>query len=158
MKLNHLFSLSVICIAMSVVIGCASRSRDVNPDEAKAQQAEIQAEFQSLIAKEIEDPTRAKAFADLSAKQSELISQHAASVQQYSERLKAMSLDYSAEREELEKLIQDYNVERRRAQAEFLALMGKMKATVTQKEWEKLARFELKKLNPRTLSYIAGGY
>jgi hypothetical protein len=68
-----------------------------------------------------------------------------------------LSRDYSTERENLENLIQEYNAERRAAQTEFLALMGRMKATVTAKEWEKLAKFELKELNPRTMSYQAGG-
>ncbi|WP_417514589.1 hypothetical protein [Marinobacter sp.] len=156
MKPNHIFCLSVISIAMSVVIGCASISKDVSPDEVKAQQAEIHAEFQNLIASEIDDPARAKEFAALSAERDQLISQHATSVHQYSEKLKAMTLDYATEREELDNLIQDYNGERRAAQTEFLALMTKMKSTVTAKEWETLAKFELKKLNPRTMSLTAG--
>lgn len=157
MKLNHIFTLSVAAIAVSVVIGCASTSNDVNPDELQAQRAETQAEFQNLIASEIDDPARATEFAALSAERDRLISHHATAVQQYSKRLKSLSLDYSTEREDLENLIQEYNVERRAAQTEFLALMGKMKAIVTAKEWEKLAKYELKELNPRTMSYQAGG-
>lgn len=156
MKLNHIFSLSIISIAMSVVIGCASSSKDVTPDELQSQQAEIHAEFQNLIAAEIYDPVRAKKFAALSAERDQLISQHAISVHQYSEKLKAMTLDYATERDELDNLIQEYNGERRAAQTEFLALMTKMKATVTAKEWATLAKFELKKLNPRTMSFTAG--
>lgn len=157
MKLNPIFIVFVASIATSTFIGCASKSKDSNPDELEKQRAETRADFQNLIADEIDDPARAENFAALSAEREQLISQHATAVQHYSKKLKTLSRDYSTERENLENLIQEYNAERRAAQAEFLALMGKMKATVTAKEWEKLAKFELKELNPRTMSYQAGG-
>ena len=157
MKLSPIFTLAVISIAASVVIGCANTSRDMSPDEQQAQRAKARAEFQNLIATQIDDPVRAKTFTNLSAERDQLISEHKALVQQYSKRLTALSLDYSTERQDLEVLIQEYNVERRAAQTGFLALMGEMKATVTAKEWKKLAKFEQKELGPRTLSRAAGG-
>jgi ferric-dicitrate binding protein FerR (iron transport regulator) len=157
MKLNPIFIVFVASIATSTFIGCASKSKDSNPDELEKQRAETSADFQNLITDEIDDPARAENFAALSAEREQLISQHATAVQHFSKRLKALSRDYSTERQSLENLIQEYNVERRAAQTEFLALMGRMKATVTAKEWEKLAKFELKELNPRTMSYQAGG-
>ena len=80
MKLNNSFILSVTSIAMSVLIGCANSSRGVSPEELESKQTEIQAEFQNLIANEIDDPARARAFAALSAERDQLISQHATSV------------------------------------------------------------------------------
>lgn len=157
MKLNPIFIVFVASIATSTFIGCASKSKDSNPDELETQRAETRADFQNLIMDEIDNPARAEKFAALSAEREQLISQHATAVQNYSKRLKTLSRDYSTERQSLENLIQEYNAERRAAQTEFLALMGKMKATVTAKEWEKLAKFELKELNPRTMSYQTGG-
>ncbi|OAN92780.1 hypothetical protein A8B84_16840 [Marinobacter sp. EhC06] len=157
MKLNPILIVFVASIATSTFIGCANQSKDSKPDELEQQRAETRADFQSLIMDEIDDPARAEKFAALSAEREQLINQHATTVQHYSKRLKNLSRDYSTERENLENLIQEYNAERRAAQTEFLALMGKMKATVTAKEWEKLAKFELKELNPRTMSYQAGG-
>jgi len=157
MKLNAIFIVFAASIAISTFIGCASTSKDSNPDEMEKQRADTRAEFQNLISDEIDDPARAEKFAALSAEREQLISQHATAVHHYAKRLKSLSRDYSTERETLENLIQEYNAERRAAQTEFLALMGKMKATVTAKEWEKLAKYELKELNPITMSYQAGG-
>lgn len=158
MKFSHFLILSLASFAAFFVVGCAGKPKDVNPGELAAQTAETQAEFQHLIAKVIVDPSRAKEFSDLSAQKDQLIRKNADTVQQYSRQLQVLNREYSTQREELENLIHEYNVERRKAQSEFLELMNEMKATVTEKEWEKLAKFELKKLNPRTMSYSAGGH
>ncbi|MDO6442284.1 MULTISPECIES: hypothetical protein [unclassified Marinobacter] len=157
MKRHHIFIVLIASIAGSALIGCANSSKDLSPQEVESKQTELHTDYQNLIASEIDDPLRAKEFAALSAERDRLVSQHAASVQQYSKKLRDMNLDYSTEREQLDNLIQEYNQERRAAQTRFLVLMGKMKATVTAKEWETLAKFELKNLNPRTMSYTAGG-
>jgi vancomycin resistance protein YoaR len=158
MRHNRILKLSLISITVAVVIGCTGSSRQSSSDELASQQAETRSEFQNLIVEQIDDPARARKFAQLSVERDQLISQHAATIEEYSKRLEALTLDYSAEHKDLQDLIQEYNVERREAQTEFLALMDRMKATVTEKEWEKLAKFELKKLNPRTLSYPAGDH
>jgi len=158
MKFSQFFILPCAIFAMSVIVGCAGTTKNLNPEELAAQSADTHAKFQDLIANVVDDPIRAKEFSELSAQRDRLIRKHANTVQQYSKILKQLNLDYSTGREEFENVIRDYNQERRSAQVEFLALMDKMKATVTEKEWEKLATFELKNLNPRTMDYPAGDH
>ena len=148
-----IFTICLACAALTIAIGCASRSHAPNPDEAQARIEATHAELRELIASEIDDPERAKMFAALSDERDSLIERHFGIVQRYSTTMKKLNADYSATREDFENLIQDYNRDRRASQAEFVELIGKMKATTTEDEWKKLAKFELRKLNPRTMAY-----
>jgi len=153
----NIFSVTPLAvIALTLLVGCASKSKALDPDELQANMAESQAEFRELIAREIDDPARAKLFAALADERDSLVSRHSAYVQSYSRSLKKLNSDYSATREDFDNLIETYNTERRSSQAEFLDLIGRMKAATTEKEWKKLAKFELKKLNPPAMTYSVG--
>lgn len=151
------FTFCVACAVLAIAFGCASRSHAPDPDELQARVEATHAEYRELIASQIEDPERAEAFAALSDERDSLIARHSMVVRQYSTAFKELNADYSSTREDFESLLQDYNRERRASQAEFVELMDKMKATTTKKEWEKLAKFELRKLNPRTMAYSTKG-
>jgi hypothetical protein len=140
-------------IVLTVGVGCASRSQAPDPDELQAKIKTTHAEFRKLIASEIDDPARAKAFAALSDERDRLISQHAEVVQHYSTTMRKLNSDYSSSREDFEQLIRDYNRDRRADQVRFVELIDQMKAGTTEKEWKTLSKFELKELNPRTMSY-----
>ena len=153
MTFTKIAIISAACVALTIALGCASRSQAPHPDELQAKLKATQVEFRDLIASEIDDPARAKTFAALSDERDSLISKHGEAVQRYSTTMKKLNSDYSSTREDFENLVRDYNRDRRTAQIEFVELIGKMKATTTEKEWKKLAKFELQKLNPRTMSY-----
>lgn len=148
-----IFTTCLACAALAIAIGCASRSPAPNTDEAQARIEATHAELRELIASEIDDPERAKMFAALSDERDNLIDRHFEVVQRYSTTMKKLNADYSATREDFENLVQGYNRDRRASQAEFVELIGKMKAAATEKEWKRLAKFELQKLNPRTMAY-----
>jgi len=146
----------LICAAFIVLtgaVGCASRTQAPDPDELQAKIESTHADYRKLIASEISDPARAKTFAALSDERDRLISKHAKVVQHYSTTMRKINSDYSSSREDFERLVRDYNRDRRAHQVGFLELIDQMKAVTTEKEWKTLSKFELKKLNPRTMSY-----
>ena len=146
----------LICAAFIVLtgaVGCASRSQAPDPDELQAKIESTNADYRKLIASEISDPARAKTFAALSDERDRLISKHAKVVQHYSTTMRKINSDYSSSREDFEQLVRDYNRDRRAHQVGFLELIDQMKAVTTEKEWKTLSKFELKELNPRTMSY-----
>jgi len=146
----------LICAAFIVLtgaVGCASRTQAPDPDELQAKIESTNADYRKLIASEISDPARAKTFAALSDERDRLISKHAKVVQHYSTTMRKINSDYSSSREDFERLVRDYNRDRRAHQVGFLELIDQMKAVTTEKEWKTLSKFELKKLNPRTMSY-----
>jgi len=153
MRFTKLCIISAACIALTIAVGCASRSQPPDPDALQARIEATHAEFRDLIASEIDDQERARSFSALSDERDLLISRHFELVQRYSIAMKALIADHSSTREEFETLIHDYNRDRRASQVEFVELIGEMKATTTKKEWKKLAKFELQELNPRTMLY-----
>lgn len=153
MTFRKLAVISSTCLALSIAVGCASRSQAPDPDKLQAQIDATHAEFRELIASEVDDEARANALAALIDERDRSISEYSEVVQRYSIAMKALNADYSSTREEFDSLIRDYNRDRRAHQVKFVDLIGEMKATTTEEEWKALAKFELKELNPRTMSY-----
>lgn len=157
MYYKQIIVLSVAGLVLATALGCASRSKALDPAELQSRTAAAQAEFRALIATEITDPTRAATFAALADQRDELMARHSESVQRYADAMRNLSADFDASREDFETLVQDYGQERRAFQEEFVALMDQMKATTTEKEWKKLAKFEIEELGPTTAAHSTGG-
>lgn len=156
MEFMKLPLIALATIALGVALGCAGRSKVQDPEALQAQAAQAHADYRQLIASVIDDPARAASFAALADERDSLIRRHSASVQRYSMAMSALNANYSATREDFEKLIRTYNSARHVAQIEAVALLGRMKATTTQKEWKTLAKFELDNLKPRATVYSTG--
>jgi hypothetical protein len=71
----------------------------------------------------------------------------------YREQMSELNADYNADRKSLEMLIANYNSQRAAGQREFLDLIGLMKMETTPEEWRSISRFQLKRLDPRQMTY-----
>jgi hypothetical protein len=69
------------------------------------------------------------------------------------EKLMTLTADYDARREDFEALLAELNRKRAAAQKETIDLVAAMKAATTAEEWKTIAGFQLKRLNPRQLTY-----
>jgi hypothetical protein len=104
------------------------------------------------------DPARAAIFAGLADERDALMIRHSESVRAYAQSMKTLSSDYSATREAFERLVRDYDSERRGLQAEFVGLIAEMKAVTTEVEWRKLSKFDIDALGPRASAISSGGH
>ncbi|MEE4110264.1 MAG: hypothetical protein V2I24_13000 [Halieaceae bacterium] len=137
--------------------GCASRSKTPNADELQEQTSAAHADFRRMITVEIADPARAAIFAGLADERDALMTRHSASVQAYAESMKTLNSDYTATRDAFEKLVRDYDSDRRGFQAGFVGLIAEMKAVTTEDEWRKLSKFDIDALGPPASAISTGG-
>ena len=75
----------------------------------------------------------------------------------YRERMRSLNADYEATRESFDQAVTAYNEERQANQRRWLDLIDRMKKETTAEEWKALSRYQLKKLDPRELTYAPGG-
>jgi hypothetical protein len=106
-----------------------------------------------LVRATINDPVRVDRFLSLIAERDELIAQSTETIKAYREQMSKLNADYSADRESFESLLTDLSRRRETAQAQFVAVISRMKATTTSEEWKAIAKFQTRKLNPRELTY-----
>mgnify|MGYP006287899375 FL=1 len=137
--------------------GCASRSKTPNAYELQERTSAAHADFRKMITVEIADPARAAVFAGLADERDALMVRHSEAVRAYAESMKTLSSDYSATREDFEKLVRDYDSDRRGFQAEFVGLIAEMKAVTTEVEWRKLSKFDIDALGPQASAISTGG-
>ena len=149
--------LAMISLALTAGIGCASSSKTPSAYELQERTSAAHADFRKLITVEIADPARAAIFAGLADERDALMVRHSESVQAYAESMKTLSADYSATREDFEKLVRDYDSDRRGFQAEFVGLIAKMKAVTTEVEWRKLSKFDIDALGPQASAISTKG-
>jgi hypothetical protein len=136
--------------------GCASRSKTPNAGELQQRSSAAPADFRKMITVEIADPARAAIFAGLADERDALMVRHSESVRAYAGSMKTLSSDYSATRGDFEKLVRDYDSERRGFQAEFVGLIARMKMVTTEFEWRKLSKFDVDALGPQALAISTG--
>ena len=141
----------------AVASGCALRKGP--PDPAKVQQkisAAKEAE-RALVERTVTDADRAARLAELLAERDRIVDAHGDAVAAYRERMRALNADYDTTDEELAEAVTEYNVQRFGLQTELAELIAEMKATTTAAEWKAIAKYELKKLDPRQLVYGPAG-
>ena len=137
--------------------GCALRKGP--PDPAKVQQkitAAKEAE-RALVERTVADADRAARLAELLTERDRIVAEHGDAVAAYRERMRALNADYDTTAEQLAEAVTAYNTQRFGLQTELAELIAEMKATTTAVEWKAIARYELKKLEPRELVYGPAG-
>jgi hypothetical protein len=154
-KILILFTAGLVLLSAP---GCASRSKTPDHDELQERSSAAQADFRKMINVELADPARAAIFTGLADERDALMIRHSESVRAYAESMKTLSSDYSATREAFERLVRDYDSERRGLQAEFVGLIAEMKAVTTEVEWRKLSKFDIDALGPRASAISSGGH
>lgn len=125
------------------------------PDPAKVQQkitAAREAE-RALVERTVEDSDRADRLAALLTERDRIVAAHAEAVVAYRGRMRALNADYDTTPQQLAEAVAGYNTERQQLQTELAELIGEMKAATTADEWKAIAKYELKKLDPRELVY-----
>ena len=125
------------------------------PDPAKVQQkmdATLEGE-KELIRSTIADSERTDRLIALLDVRDRLVGEHAETIADYRDRMKVLNADYDAPRESFEEAIAGYNRERAAWQRRFVELIDAMKKETTAEEWKAIAKYQLKKLNPRELAY-----
>ena len=136
---------------------CAGRKGA--PDPAKVQEkmtATLDGE-KELIRSTVASAERADSLIALLDERDRLVVEHVETVRGYRERMMALNADYGAGREDFEEAISGYNKERSEAQRQFVELIDAMKKEATAEEWKVVAKYQIKKLNPRELAYKQAG-
>ena len=100
---------------------------------------------------------RADGLIALLGQRDRLVARQAETVRLHRDRMSALNADYNAERSSFEEAIADYNNERLDTQRDLAELIEAMKREATAEEWKAIAKYELKKLNPRELAYEPAG-
>ncbi len=142
-------------IGLAVLLQGACASRKGPPDPEKVQQemtAKLDSE-QDLIRSTVEDSQRADRLIAHLEDRDRLIASHRETVEKYRLQMKELNADYGAERTSFDNAVAAYNEARSTAQRQFIDLTKAMKREVTAEEWEKIAKYQINKLNPRELAY-----
>jgi len=140
-----------------LILGCALRKGP--PDPAKVQQkmtATLNGE-KALIRSTVAEPERAERLVELLGERDRLVAEHSEMVRSYRERMRTLNADFGAERESFEAVVADYNEQRSASQRQFAQLIDSMKKQTTAEEWKAVAKYQLKKLNPRDMAYDSTG-
>jgi predicted nucleic acid-binding Zn-ribbon protein len=143
--------------ALMLLPACAGRKGP--PDPAKVQEkmtATLDGE-KELIRSTVASAERADNLVALLDERDRLVAEHAETVSAHRERMTALMADYGAERDSFEEAISGYNKERSEAQRQIVELIDAMKKEATTEEWKALAKYQMKKLNPRELAYKQAG-
>ena len=139
--------------AVLLLPGCALRKGP--PDPAKVQrkmEAQLSSE-RALIEETVADSEAAARLIELLDDRDRLVAQHAESIRSYRERMRSLNADYNAGREDFDQALAEYNEQRRESQRAFAELIDEMKKEASPEEWKAIAKYQIKKLNPRELVY-----
>lgn len=149
---------AVLAVAGLLLLpGCALRKGP--PDPAKVQQkmaATLDGESE-LIRSTVVDPDRAEKLIGLLAERDRLVAEQTERISDYRERMRALNADYGAGRASFDQAVASYNAARQEWQREVAELASEMKAETTAEEWKAIAKYQVKKLNPRELAYDSPG-
>jgi septal ring factor EnvC (AmiA/AmiB activator) len=154
--MNRVRGSSVAAIALLAVVlmpACASLRLPSRAVDVRAQIAEYREEEVELVRTTIADPARAERLLALLVERDRLADEYAKRITEHRQKMAALAADYDAERGEFEALLARFNQRRAAAQRESLDVVAAMKETTTANEWKTIARFQLKRLNLRQLSY-----
>ena len=147
---------ALVVAVLMVLPACSGRKGP--PDPAKVQQkmnALLNGE-KELIRSTVASSERAESLIPLLDERDRLVAEQAQTVRRHREGMVTLNANYDAERSSFEEAIADYNNERMETQRGLVELIEAMKREVTAKEWKAIAKYELKRLNPRELAYESG--
>lgn len=146
-------AVAAIAISLLLLPACAKRKGVPDPEKVQAKMAATLDAERELVRSTVVDADSAERLIELLAERDRLVAEQAERVIRYQQRMLALGVDYDAERADFDAVAATYNTERREWQREVAELIATMKAETTAEEWKKIARYELKNLNPRELAY-----
>jgi hypothetical protein len=150
-----LIAIAATLSAMSVLLlpACSSRNEAPDPVAVQEELAGNRNQELELVRATITDQERAERFVGLLNQRDKLVADYTKGVQQYRAEMAKLNANYDADRESFDSLIAGFNGRRAVAQEEFIDLAVAMKRETTPEEWKAISRFQLKKLDPRRLTY-----
>jgi hypothetical protein len=140
-------------MTLTLLPACASRKEAPDPIKVQEEIAEYRNQELELVRTTVLDDQRADHLIQLIGKRDQLISGYVKEIQTYRKKMAELNADYDAERRSFDELMGNYNIRRSAAQQELIDLIADMKRTTTPEEWKAISKFQLKRLNPRTLAY-----
>ena len=148
-------TLAVAFLATLILLmpACASRKEAPDPILVQKEIAEYRAQELDLIRSKVLNRERADHLIELLGKRDQLVSDFVKIIAEYRKEMAALNADYDAKRESFDMLMAKYNRQRRAVQHEFVASIGAMKKTMTADEWKIISKYQLKKFQPRKLTY-----
>ena len=135
---------------VAVIAGCARPPADP---------AQLRADETALVQSTVADPQRVEQLLALIEERDRLVEETRDMLEQYRREMQAINADYESSRDVIVEMIDYYNRDRAKKQLAFIDLISKMKRATTVDEWEVIADFQLRNLNPRELIYrpLEGG-
>ncbi|HSM30340.1 MAG TPA: hypothetical protein VK854_06535 [Woeseiaceae bacterium] len=143
----------VALLAVVLLPSCAGLRQSSDPGDVRARIAEYREQETALVRATVSDSSRAERLLALLAERDRLADDYAKRIVEHRQAMAALNTDYDAKREEFEMLLARFNQQRAAAQRESIDVVAAMKETTTEDEWKKIARFQLKRLDLRQLSY-----
>jgi hypothetical protein len=144
---------TIVAISFLFLPACASRKEAPDPIKVQEEISEYRNQELELVRSTIPDQERADRLIQLLDERDRLISDHTKEISAYREQMSALNADYNAERQSFDSLMTGFNSQREMAQKEYVALLVAMKEETTAEEWKAISKYQLKRLNPRKLTY-----
>lgn len=147
--------LTAILTAISFLLlpACAWHKEAPDPVKVQEQIAEYRSQELDLVRSTVLDEERTERLIDLLADRDRVIANHTKVIKTYKEEMSALNADYNAQRESFDVLLTGYNDQRATSQKELLSLIKAMKKETTAAEWKIISKFQIKRLEPRELTY-----
>jgi hypothetical protein len=147
--------LTVILSTISLLLLPACASNKEAPDPVKMQEeiAEYRSQERELVRSTVLDEGRAERLIDLLADRDRLIADNGEMIDTHRKKLTALNADYNASRESLDAQVNSFNDQRATAQQEFISVVKAMKQETTAEEWKTISKYQIKRLEPRKLTY-----
>lgn len=128
-----------------------------DPEEIKAMVAEAREGYVTLIRATLTEQQRANRFIQLVEERDDLLAETAQIVRTHRQKVTALNSDFHASRQAFEELLTEFNQQRAVGQRRYVTLLDEMKKETTEEEWKVLSEYQIKRLNPRWLTYKRTG-
>jgi hypothetical protein len=132
---------------------CAIRKEAPDPIKVQEKIAEYRSQELELVRATITDSGRLERMTRLLDDRDQLIADSKDMIISYRQQMTRLNSDYYADRESFEALVDRFNQQRVDAQNQYIALVEAMKAETEPWEWQAISKFQMKRLQPRELSY-----
>ncbi|MEE4361482.1 MAG: hypothetical protein V2I63_08145 [Pseudomonadales bacterium] len=129
----------------------------MDPAAVAAQFEAARAREQALVRETVADPDRMTTIVGLIDERDRIVSAYAERVRRYVEDARRLNGNYDARIEDFEVLVSEFRDARQSYQEAMVRIVDRMKDATSDAEWKRLAAFQLKELNPRSMTQPAGG-
>lgn len=150
---------ALLCIlGLAVVLpGCSLRKGPPDPAQVQRKVEAAKDAERSLIERTIQDADRSGRLLELLGERDRIVAAHVDAVVAYRGQMRTLNANYDTTAEQLSEAVAEYNTQRQGLQTELAELIEAMKAQTTVAEWKAIAKYQIKKLEPRELVYGPAG-